>query len=171
MSPLPEVVAELGAAVTHHLGLDAAQTVARLPDLLGPFAPHGQLYTCGPAGLIAAVRAAAQAQGWPDPAVHSEAFSNDREIDTGSAFTVELARSARRLEVVPGQSLLEVLRAGGIDLPSGCERGACGTCTCDVIAGTPDHQDAYLSPAEKATNRRIVPCVSRAKTPRLVLDL
>ena len=45
------------------------------------------------------------------------------------------------------------MREAGIDMPSSCEQGACGTCLATVIEGEPDHQDVYLnrgwSPAGK----------------------
>jgi vanillate O-demethylase ferredoxin subunit len=47
----------------------------------------------------------------------------------------------------------------------------CGTCLTRVLAGVPDHRDVYLTPEEQAANDQFTPCCSRAKTPRLVLDL
>ena len=61
--------------------------------------------------------------------------------------------------------------AAGIDHPFDCKRGECGVCTCDVIEGEVDHRDYFLSDSEKASNKVIQICISRAKTPRLVLDL
>jgi vanillate O-demethylase ferredoxin subunit len=40
-----------------------------------------------------------------------------------------------------------------------------------VIEGAPDHRDLYLTPEEQAANDQFLPCCSRARTPRLVLDL
>jgi hypothetical protein len=37
--------------------------------------------------------------------------------------------------------------------------------------GVPDHRDHNLSPREKADGKTICTCVSRAKTPQLVLDI
>ena len=54
---------------------------------------------------------------------------------------------------------------------SSCEQGVCGTCLSGLLEGTPDHRDAYLSDAERKSCTKIMICVSRAKTPRLVLDL
>jgi len=52
-----------------------------------------------------------------------------------------------------------------------CEQGVCGTCLTRVISGTPDHRDHYLTPEEHAANDQFLPCCSRSKSPRLVLDL
>ena len=40
-----------------------------------------------------------------------------------------------------------------------------------VVSGVPDHRDVILSDDEKATNKVMQICVSRAKSERLVLDL
>jgi ferredoxin len=63
------------------------------------------------------------------------------------------------------------MREAGIDMPSSCEQGACGTCLATVIEGEPDHQDVYLSRSERESGTKIMTCVSRAKSARLVLDI
>ena len=83
----------------------------------------------------------------------------------------EVAGRTREVPISPGQTILEAVRAAGVDAPSSCEQGACGACRCGVIEGTPDHQDVYLSDSEKAAGDQMMICVSRAKSPRLVLDL
>jgi vanillate O-demethylase ferredoxin subunit len=40
-----------------------------------------------------------------------------------------------------------------------------------VIEGVPDHRDFILSETEKTAGKLMQICVSRSKTPRLVLDL
>jgi vanillate O-demethylase ferredoxin subunit len=40
-----------------------------------------------------------------------------------------------------------------------------------VLEGEPDHRDHILSDDERSSNKVMQICVSRAKTPRLVLDL
>ncbi|MFO1069404.1 MAG: Rieske 2Fe-2S domain-containing protein [Geminicoccaceae bacterium] len=164
-------LATLGAALVRHLGLDPPATGARLTEILGAYAPGRQVYICGPGPMLEAARRMAAGLGWPDSAVHFEYFKNVNAIDTSSSFEVALARSALTLQVPAGRSILEVLRQNGVDLPSSCEQGACGTCAATVIEGEPDHQDVYLNPTERRSGQRIMTCVSRAKSPRLVLDL
>jgi vanillate O-demethylase ferredoxin subunit len=43
-------------------------------------------------------------------------------------------------------------------------------CELPVLAGEPEHHDHYLSAQKRAANRSIMTCVSRSKTPELVLD-
>ena len=67
--------------------------------------------------------------------------------------------------------LLAALLAAGFDIPMSCEQGVCGTCLTRLRSGTPEHHDQYLTPEEQAANDQFLPCCSRAKSPRLVLDL
>ena len=110
-------------------------------------------------------------QGWPDSAVHFEYFKNTNKIDDSSSFEVALARSCVTLQVPAGKTILQVMRESGIDVPSSCEQGACGTCVATVIEGEPDHQDVYLNDAERKAGTKIMTCVSRARSARLVLDI
>lgn len=160
----------LGDAVKPHLGLSPDDTVNELRRLLSPYRPDTQLYICGPGPMLEATRSLAAETGWPEAAVHFEYFKNTNVIDDSSSFEVALARSCLTIKVAAGQSILEAMREAGVDLPSSCEQGACGTCLATVIDGEPDHQDVYLSPSERASGTKIMTCVSRSKSARLVLD-
>src|SRR5450830_923629 len=59
----------------------------------------------------------------------------------------------------------------GVPLMTACLQGVCGTCLTPVLAGQPNHRDAYLSADEKAANQQFLPCCSRSLSARLVLDL
>ena len=63
------------------------------------------------------------------------------------------------------------MEEAGCDPMYDCKRGECGVCTATVLKGEPDHRDYFLSDAEKAGGKLIQICISRAKSPRLVLDL
>lgn len=166
----PELVA-LGEGVNRHFGLGPAETAQEIRRILGPYSFARHVYICGPGPMLELARGLATALGWPDETVHYEYFKNAHEIDRSSSFTVELARSALSLTVPAGKSILEVMREGGIDAPSSCEQGACGTCLTRVLEGEIDHQDVYLNATEKAAGNVMMTCVSRAKSARLVLDI
>ena len=110
----------------------------------------------------------AERLGWPTAAVHHESFGDH---SAGAPFTAMLARSRIEVQVAPDQSLLEAIEGAGVEAPYLCRGGACGQCMTKVIAGEPDHRDDVLTPEERASGELIMTCVSRAKTPRLVLDL
>jgi ferredoxin-NADP reductase len=143
-------------------GLDLGRLLAGQP--LG-----AHVYTCGPAGMIEAVARAARAAGWADSHVHHEEFTAP---PIGQAFDVHLARSDLTVHVPPERSLLEAIEAVGVHAPYLCRGGVCGECETDVLAldGELVHNDHWLSAEQKADGRKIMPCVSRARCTRLVLD-
>jgi vanillate O-demethylase ferredoxin subunit len=155
-----------GRVVTHF----SETPVLDVNSLLAAQAPGTHVYCCGPVGLMSAVKAAAA--GWDEAHVHFEWFAAPA-IDHAQdrAFEVELARAGLVLGVPVGRTILEVVRENGIDVPSACEEGVCGTCETRLIGGEPDHRDLLLTAEERAANRSIMVCVSRARSPRLVLDL
>lgn len=89
---------------------------------------------------------------------------------TNRAFTVHLARSRQTVNVAADVSVLQALRDHGIDVPSSCEQGVCGTCRTSVLAGTPLHRDDFLTPEERRAGDCMMVCVSRAATDTLTLD-
>jgi ferredoxin-NADP reductase len=125
------------------------------------------LYVCGPAEFMDVVIATAKNLGWPDSKLHQESFGG---ATGGAPFTVNLARSGLSLNVAADESLLEALEAAGLNPPCLCRGGACGMCELPVLDGVPDHHDHFLSEAKKSGGAVIMTCVSRAKTPNLVLD-
>jgi vanillate O-demethylase ferredoxin subunit len=142
-----------------------------LDALMAGLEPGAQLYICGPRGMIEAARTAAAAAGVPGDRVHVELFTNDAAQGSDSAFEVEIASSGQVFTIPPGRTIIEVLEEAGVDLIHDCQRGDCGICQTDVISGTPDHRDVVLSEAERAAGNVMQICVSRARSPRLVLDL
>lgn len=133
-----------------------------------PLGTH--VYVCGPAGLIARVVETARACGWPGSHIHWEQFSAP---PTGDAFDAFLARSRITVHVPPDQSLLESIEAAGVEVPYLCRGGVCGFCFTRVLEvdGELLHNDHFLSDADKAAGKSIMPCVSRARCETLVLDL
>ncbi|MFG2482555.1 PDR/VanB family oxidoreductase [Streptomyces virginiae] len=138
-----------------------------LPDLAAVSAagPGTAVYCCGPEPLMRAVTAVAA-----DPAaVHLERFAPEGGTGPGRAFTVELHRSGRVVEVAADESTLAAVRRELPDTPYSCEQGFCGTCQHRVLAGGVDHRDELLTDQEREDSMLL--CVSRAKGDRLVLDL
>jgi vanillate monooxygenase ferredoxin subunit len=80
------------------------------------------------------------------------------------------ASSGRIARVDDHQTVVAALAAEGVCIPTSCEQGVCGTCFTRVFDGVPDHRDLSLTPDEQAANNQFVPCCSRARTARLVLD-
>jgi ferredoxin-NADP reductase len=125
------------------------------------------VYCCGPPGLLAAAEA-----HWPAGSLHLERFAaTTPAAGERRPIEVECARSRRRLLVPADRSILEVAEEAGLDPASSCTEGICGSCETAVLDGEPEHLDDLLTEQERATGRTMLICVSRARTPRLVLDL
>ena len=92
-------------------------------------------------------------------------------VPSDGCFELHLQKSAKTLQVQPGQSILKVLQDAGHEVPFSCAEGVCGTCLTQVVAGTPDHWDMFLTPEEQEANTQMLICCSRSQTARLVLDL
>lgn len=130
------------------------------------------LYACGPERLLAALEAGTA--HWPQGSLHVEHFTAEGALldpQNEHAFEVELADSELVVEVAADRTLLQTLRAAGVDVPSDCEEGLCGSCQVEVIEGEIDHRDKVLTAAERAGQDRLMSCCSRAKGKKLVLAL
>jgi vanillate O-demethylase ferredoxin subunit len=82
---------------------------------------------------------------------------------------VRLAKRGGEYEVMPGETIIEVLRRHGVETRTSCELGYCGTCLTRYLAGEPDHRDPILGEVARKTHLLI--CCSRAKSEMLELDL
>ena len=127
------------------------------------------LYVCGPEPMIQLVLDRAKAHGWPDNHVHFEHFAKP---SPGLPFSVELAQSKQTVEVGKNQTMLEAMEAAGVDAPYLCRGGACGQCETNVLEvnGEIEHLDYWLEDDEKASNTKIMPCVSRFCGSKLVIE-
>ncbi|MFF6977934.1 PDR/VanB family oxidoreductase [Streptomyces sp. NPDC008343] len=130
--------------------------------------PTGALvYCCGPGPLLDAVEARC-----PSEVLRVERFqAKEQPVGEDGEFDVELAQSGLTLTVAPGVSVLDTVRAAGIEVLFSCTEGTCGTCETDVLDGTPEHRDAVLTREEQESGETMMICVSRCRGKRLVLDL
>ena len=150
----------------HYDGGDPARSFDLWPVLEQPGRAH--IYCCGPRALMDAVRD--MSGHWPHANVHFESFTEGGAPQANDApFRVRLERDGRSFEIPVGKTILGVLREAGVSVASSCESGSCGTCRTRLLAGEADHRDLVLMPDEAADHVMI--CISRAKTPELVLDL
>jgi vanillate O-demethylase ferredoxin subunit len=155
----------------HHDDGPAAQRLD-IAALLAERPAGRHLYVCGPKGFMDAVLGTARAQGWPESQLHFEFFSAEVAPVAGDgAFEVQLASSGRIVVVAADRSIVQALAEAGVTVATSCEQGVCGTCLTRVIEGEPDHRDLYLTPEEQAAGDQFLPCCSRARSARLVLDL
>lgn len=103
--------------------------------------------------------------------VHIEHFAPVEDADKSGDYVVEIASTGKLIPIPVGKTILETLRAEGIQVESSCEEGICGCCEVGVLSGIPDHRDAVLLQSEREANNVMMVCCSGAKSDKLVLDL
>lgn len=128
------------------------------------------LYVCGPQGFMDWVINTAEAAGHAKANVHREYFSADID-QSGGGFDVVAKRSGVTVRVEAGNTIAKALALAGVKIEVKCEEGVCGTCVTDVLEGTPDHRDMFLTDEEREEGTMICACCSRASSPTLILDI
>jgi ferredoxin len=94
-----------------------------------------------------------------------------RPVADACPLRVHCAAAGITVTVPPDSSVLDAVRATGLEVPAACPDGRCGVCETRVLEGTPAHRDGVLSAEERAFGETMMICVSRGATPWLVLDL
>lgn len=167
---LRDVAAVAGDRLCLHVD-DEAGAVLDVPALMRGLTRGQRLYVCGPKPMIEAAIATAKALLWADGRLRFEIFTAAAPVAGDTAFEVVLRSSGRSYTVPPDRTILDVLIAAGEDPLHDCRRGDCGICQVGVVDGVPDHRDFILTDGERASNKVMQICISRSKSPRLVLDL
>ncbi|MBV1837723.1 hybrid-cluster NAD(P)-dependent oxidoreductase [Acetobacter estunensis] len=128
-------------------GLRGRLTAAVLP-LLAPDFLEREVYVCGPAPYMAAVRDLLRDSGYDMTRHHEESFDfatlMQGELEEALAmpepgearYKVTFTKSRREVECGGETSVLSAARAEGMRLPASCAKGLCGTCKCKLVSGT-----------------------------------
>ncbi len=145
--------------------IDLASEFAALPA-------DAECYLCGPIGMLEAAKVAWAAADRPMSRLRYEVFG-DSGLHPERPFTVEVLNGDVSVAVRPDQTLLDALLGAGVEMIYDCQRGECGLCTVRVLDRDAeiDHRDVFLSPEEKAENRRMCACVSRLTEGRALIDI
>ena len=140
-------------------------------ELAGLFAARSaetEVYMCGPEPLLS------EAAGLvPAGRLHLERFAPVARDDAEPARPVDVTcgRSGKEIHVPAGVSVLDALQQQAVPISGSCGEGYCGTCEVRVLRGSPQHLDSILNEQDRETRGIMYPCVSRAFSPALVLDL
>ena len=132
--------------VTGFLTLPLLKLIA--PDLM-----EREVFTCGPAPYMKAVRDLLDEAGFDRQHYHEESFSfetlvedapelltevtpsGDENEQRANTFAVSFTRSNREIVCGPDQHVLEAARQAGVRLPASCTQGMCGTCKVKLVSG------------------------------------
>ncbi len=130
--------------------------------------PDTQVYCCGPESLMSSL-----ATCTPADRLHLERFVAVDRASSSVATAVDVTCRKSRVSFIvpPEQTLLDAMEENGVPILGSCRNGVCGTCEVRVKEGTPEHLDSVMSDEEKDELGIMFPCVSRAKSDKLVLDI
>lgn len=140
-----------------------------MASLVADAEPGTHFYCCGPAGMLDAF-AETTRHIEPDR-VHMERFGAATPPRDANSFEIQLAKRGQRVVVGPDVSTLDALLNAGVNVDYSCRQGICGSCEVRVLDGIPEHLDEILTEAERASNKTMMACCSRSRSPTLVLDL
>jgi len=166
-------IASLEGEVHLHVDEEASEATD-IGAVLKRVQPGEHVYCCGPGGLMDAVEAHVREIGLEPGRVHFERFeapADKKFAEDVASFTVVLARAGKRCVVERDESILECLERHGITPPFSCREGLCRSCEVPLISGEAEHRDYVLSADEQREGRSLMICVSRARTPEIVIDL
>jgi len=161
-----------GSAYAGHLGrMDAARLAHIAPDFL-----RRDIYTCGPAPFMAAIRQLLSVAGYDMARYREESFSFDAPAPSPAAdaapadgatavetatHTVTLQTSGQSFACHGDQTILQAAQAAGVRMPSSCSNGVCGTCKTRKQSGEVEmHHNGGIRPREVAQGW-ILPCCSK----------
>ncbi len=93
----------------------------------------------------------------------------ESSLNRSPSFQLKIASTGEVIEVPEDKSILQALDDSGYHVERSCSNGLCGACKTPYLQGEPDHKDMILSGEEQS--QYLTVCVSRSKTPEIVLDL
>jgi len=132
----------------HHLDDESGFVTPAHVDAFVAFAENvaaADYYICGPGPFMDIVQTALRAAGVPADHLHLEHFEvAEMPVDPSAAggdtvteeVTIELQKRKITVPYSPGDTLLQTARMAGLQAPSSCEVGSCGTCMARLTQGS-----------------------------------
>jgi ferredoxin len=98
----------------------------------------------------------------------------DKKVNTISSMdseelVIEVQSTGQKIILTRAESIIDALARSGVEIPTSCQSGLCGTCKTRYISGDVEHGDCILS--EEEHQEYFTPCISHIKSGTLVLDL
>lgn len=127
-------------------------------------------YSCGPNSLIEKMSQVAEKLNIKPERIRFERFTTTIDSEA-KPIDVHLQYSGRTIHVSSDETILDALLDNSVNVPFSCKTGDCRTCAIKVIKGEVDHKDSSLSGYEREEQKLMCPCVSRANTDELIVEL
>ncbi|MFN7977272.1 MAG: iron-sulfur cluster-binding domain-containing protein [Vicinamibacterales bacterium] len=131
---------------------------------------------CGPQGMIDGVTAMLVGLGVPADQVRSERFEAAvaasagaakteaaEPAASGEAFQIRERRTSKAVSAASGQTLLDAADAQGLEIPSLCRAGVCGTCRTKVVEGDVSCDGGILDADDRAAGY-VLACVASPRS-------
>lgn len=146
--------------------------------LIGTVAPdvlHAVSMICGPQSMIDGITALLVSMGVPADQVRSERFEAAVAASAGARhdepavaashepFQIRERRTSKSVPAAVGQTLLDAAEANGLDIPSLCRAGVCGTCRTKVVEGDVRCDSNTLDDDDKAAGY-VLACVASPRS-------
>ncbi|WP_116140868.1 hybrid-cluster NAD(P)-dependent oxidoreductase [Trinickia diaoshuihuensis] len=126
--------------------------------LIAPDFMEREIFTCGPAPYMKAVREMLAEAGFDRAHYHEESFSFDAlpaaeqaaalegaatptaqaPSDGAATYSVTFAKMRRDIECGGHEHVLDAAKRAGVRLPASCTQGMCGTCKVKLVSGQVD---------------------------------
>ncbi|HXI71594.1 MAG TPA: photosystem P840 reaction-center cytochrome c-551 [Verrucomicrobiae bacterium] len=129
-------------------------------------------FICGPGPFMDAACQILSSLGVAPETIIQESFgspppsgsSQDPAI-TEPASTIEFVCSKKTHSARQGQTLLQAAEQCGVNIPSGCRQGQCGTCKVKLLAGAVSMDAEQGLPHDLKVQGYVLTCVGHAKGP------
>lgn len=145
--------------------LSLAALTTAVPDLW-----EREVFTCGPQPYMDSVREILTTAGVDPDRCHEESFAlagvqpcepdGEAVLPAGTGFAVQFQRTGKLAHCAPGSTVLDAALQAGVNLPSSCGEGMCGTCMTTLLAGRVDMQHAGGIRPREVSENKILPCCS-----------
>jgi ferredoxin-NADP reductase len=127
-------------------------------------------FLCGPPSFMDTARGILAELGVQPERIRQELFGGVgaepkalAQTATESAFTVEFAKSGKTCTVLEGQTLLDAAAEAGVQIPSACRQGQCGTCKTRLLKGQVRMTAENGLDAESKSLGFVLTCVGHAE--------
>ncbi|MDQ0394053.1 hybrid-cluster NAD(P)-dependent oxidoreductase [Labrys monachus] len=112
--------------------------------LIAPDFREREIFCCGPAPFMAAVKDMLEANGCDMRRYHEESFhppepdalaAGGEPADGAAQGSVAFVQSGIEVPATGGETILQLARSAGLNIPTGCTMGLCGTCKVQRLSG------------------------------------